>query len=126
MDFLAHHLNGTIRYFVGNMQLLVDSDAAYLVVPGAKSWYSGHFYLQLHSHHLNYNNVPSNSAKHTKCRVLKNIVCSAAEAKCRDLFQNAQVDIRIRQTLEALGHCQTAMHFKTDNKTANSCDAKKY
>ena len=120
MDFLAHHPNAKIRYFAGNMQLSVDSDAAYLVVPGAKSRYAGHFYLQSKPHRLNYNKAPHNAAIHTECKILKNIVCSAAEAECGGLFHNAQIALNIRRTLEAIGHPQKPTRIKTDNKTANS------
>ena len=102
------------------MQLSVDSDTAYLVVPGAKSQYAGHYYLQSHPHHMNYNQSPNNAAIHTKCKVLKNIVSSTAEAECGGIFHNAQTAIGIRQTLEAIGHPQQTTRLKTDNKTANS------
>ena len=53
--FLAQNPNAKIRYFVGNMQLAVDPNAAYLVIPGAKSQYAGHFYLKSHPYQKNYN-----------------------------------------------------------------------
>lgn len=96
MDFLAWHPDGKIRYYAGNMQLAVDSDAAYLVVPGAKSRYAGHFYLESKPTRGNYNKARHNAAIHTECKLLKNIVCSAAEAECGSLFQNAQRAIGIR------------------------------
>ena len=99
MDFLSHHPNGKICYFAGNMQLSVDSDAVYMVVPGAKRQYAGHYYLQLHPHWLNYNKAPNNAAIHTECKLLKNIVCSAAEAECDGFFHNAQKATGIRRTL---------------------------
>ena len=120
MDFLACHPNEKIRYFAGTMQLSVDSDAAYLVSPGAKSRYAGHFYLESLPHRMNYNKAPHNAAVHTECRLLKNIVCSAAEAECGGLYQNAQAAIGIRRTLEALEHPQRPTRIKTDNSTANS------
>ena len=102
------------------MQLAVDSDADYLVVPGAKSRYAGHFYLESKPNAKNYNGSPSNAAVHMECKTLKNIVCSAAEAECGGLFQNAQVAINIRRILEAIGHPQKETRIKIDNKTANS------
>ena len=120
MDFLSWHPNGKIRYYAGNMQLAVDSDAAYLVVPGAKSRYAGHFYLESFPNRLNYNKSPSNGAVHTECKILKNIVCSAAEAECGGLFHNAQVALGIQRTLKAIGHPQGPTRIKTDNSTANS------
>ena len=106
MDFLSWHPIG--RYFAGTMQLAVDSDAAYLVVPGAKSRYIGYFYLEADPHRLDYSKAPHNAAVHTEYRILKNIVCSAAEAECGRLFRNAQAALGIRHTLEAIGHPQRA------------------
>ena len=120
MDFLAWHPEAKIRYYAGNMQLAVDSDAAYLVAPGAKSRYAGHFYLESKPHKTNYNKAPHNGAVHTECKLLRNIVCSAAEAECGGLFHNAQVALGIRRTLEAIGHSQQPTKIKTDNTTANS------
>ena len=119
MDFLAWNTNGKICYVAGNMQLAIDSDAAYLVTPGTKSHYAGHFYLESLPNRHNYNKSLHNAAIHTKCCTLKNIVCSAAEAECGGLFNNAQMTLGIRQTLEAIGHLQQPTRIKTDNKTAN-------
>ena len=78
MNFLAHHPEAKIRYFAGNMQLAVDSDAAYLVAPGAKIRFAGHFSLESEPNRRNYNGAPHNAAIHTECKILKNILCSAA------------------------------------------------
>ena len=120
MDLLAHHPDAKIRYFAGSMQLTVDSDAAYLVVPGAKSRYAGHYFLESFPNRRNYNGAPNNAAIHTECKILPNIVCSAAETECGGLFHNAQMALGIRRTLEAIGHPQRPTRLKTDNKTANS------
>ena len=103
-------------FFAQNMQLAVDSNASYLVAPGAKSRYAGHFYLEINHHPKNYNKAPNNTAIHTECRTLFNIVCSAAEAKCGGLFQNAQVGLTICRILETIGHTQKTNYVKIDNK----------
>ena len=108
MDFLSWHSDGKIRYFAGTMQLVVNSDAAYLVVPGAKSRYASHFYLEAHPHCLDYNKAPHNATVHTECKILKNNVCSAEEAECGGLFRNAQAVLGIQGTLKAIGHPQRA------------------
>ena len=102
------------------MHLAADSDAAYLVAAGAKSRYAGRFYLKSHPNRKNYNGAPHNAAIHTECRLLQNIVCSAAEAKCGGIFHNSQMDLSICRTLEAIGHPQSPTRIKTDKKTANS------
>ena len=48
MDYLYTHPNAKIRYHASNMQLYIDSDAAYLVAPKAKSRIAGYFYLSDH------------------------------------------------------------------------------
>ena len=45
IDYAATYLNETIWYKSRDMVLHVDSEAAYLTVPEAKSCYAGHFYL---------------------------------------------------------------------------------
>ena len=37
LDYLATYPNAKLRSYAGNMQLHIESDAAYLVLPGAKS-----------------------------------------------------------------------------------------
>ena len=43
MDYLHTHPDAKLRYHKSEMQLHIDSDAAYLVVPKAKSRVSGYF-----------------------------------------------------------------------------------
>eukprot|EP00957_Ditylum_brightwellii_P096242 7330972-Ditylum_brightwellii.AAC.1 len=75
------------------MQLAVNSDAAYLVLPGAKSRFAGHFYVRAFPNNLNYNNTPNNAPIHTKCETIKSVVCSVAEAECSGIFHNGQTTI---------------------------------
>eukprot|EP00957_Ditylum_brightwellii_P141397 10773390-Ditylum_brightwellii.AAC.1 len=104
MDYFHTYPNMCLRFFVGNMQLPVDSDVAYLVMPGTKSRFPGYFYMVSNPHPLNYNGVPHNAPILVECHTLKNIVCSAAEAECGGLFHNAQNAMTIQIILEALGH----------------------
>ena len=120
MDFLHTYPNARIRFFAGTMQLSVDSDASYLVQPGAKSRYAGYFYLESTPNSLNYNGTPHNAPIHTECATIKNVVCSAAESECAGLFKNSHISIHIRRVLEALSHKQKSTKVKTDNRTANS------
>ena len=45
MDYLATHPTAKIRYYASGMQLYIESDAAYLVCPGAKSRVAGYFHM---------------------------------------------------------------------------------
>ena len=58
MDYLHTHPNAKLRYCAGSMQLFVDSDAAYLVLPGSKRRFAGHFYLASNPNPKNYNKAP--------------------------------------------------------------------
>ena len=98
------------------MQLKVESDASYLSVKDSRSRYTGHFYLQPLPNR--YNNTAKNGPIQTECAVLKNVVCSAAEAECGGVFHNCKKAVIIKRVLEALGHRQQPTDVKTDNSTA--------
>ena len=103
------------------MILHVDTDAAYLVLPNARSRHAGHYFLS---------NTPSpppatptpkpNGAILTVCKTIRNVMTSAAEAETAGVFGNGQEIIACRISLQALGHPQPATPLKTDNSTSNS------
>eukprot|EP00957_Ditylum_brightwellii_P184711 14068649-Ditylum_brightwellii.AAC.1 len=86
------------------MQLRINSNAAYLVLQGAKSHFASHFYLKSLLNSLNYNKVPSNAPIHSECWTIKLVVCSATMAKCSRLFYNSQTAIIIYHIIEEIGH----------------------
>eukprot|EP00957_Ditylum_brightwellii_P142442 10852389-Ditylum_brightwellii.AAC.1 len=90
------------------MQLHVGSDAAYLVMLGAKSQIAGHFYLTSTANPLNYNDTLHNAQVHIEYIVLKHVVCLATEAECAGLFHNAQTAMALCYISAALGHQQKA------------------
>eukprot|EP00957_Ditylum_brightwellii_P160243 12199627-Ditylum_brightwellii.AAC.1 len=102
------------------MQLNIDSDAAYLVLPDAKSPFAGHFYLQSLPNTLNYAGAPNNTPIHTECRTIKSVVCLATEAECGGLFYNIQTTFAICHILEEIEHLHQPMKVKTDSTDANS------
>ena len=119
MDYLSTYPSATIRYHASDMCLHIDSDAAYLVLPKARSRGAGHFYLS--------NTPPISAAKpdptpngpiHTECVTLRNVMTSAAEAETQTVYHNGKVAIPIRTTLLELGHPQPPTPIKTDNSTA--------
>eukprot|EP00957_Ditylum_brightwellii_P139126 10604833-Ditylum_brightwellii.AAC.1 len=120
MDFLAIHPNAKLCFFAGTMKLMVDSDATYLVLPRAKSRIAGHFYLAFLPNRRKYNNTPNNAPVLTECKILRHVVCSAAELKCAGLFHNGCTAKAIWNILSEMGHQQQPIHIKTDNKTTNS------
>ena len=117
LDYLASHPNAKIRFKKSRMQLMIDTDAAYLVAPGAKSRIGGYFYLGCGDTET-VQNQPPNAPVHVECTLLKNIVASAAEAETGGIFNNCQIGIHIKRLLEVLGHQQRDIPVKTDNATA--------
>ena len=102
------------------MQLHIESDAAYLVLPGARSRAAGYFYLTEHGSPNKVYPQRFNAPLHTECRTIKNVVPSAAEAECAALFHNCTVAVGIRHALEGLSHPQKRTEVVTDNSTTNS------
>ena len=97
------------------MQLFIDSDAAYLVLPNAKSRIVGCFYLLLTS--------PANQELILNalilaiCKTPHTVVASAAESETTGMFINAQLIIPTRYALESLGHPQLPAPIKYNNST---------
>eukprot|EP00957_Ditylum_brightwellii_P162122 12343373-Ditylum_brightwellii.AAC.1 len=120
MDYLATYPNAVLCFFAGNIQLHVNSNAAYLVINGAKSRIIGCFYWASNPPALNYNKMLHNAPILIECRTLKHVVCSAAEAKCGALFHNSQTVMGICSVLGAIGHPQQQTRIKTNNKTAKT------
>ena len=118
LDFAATYPNGKIRFYASDMILHIDSDAAYLVMPNAKSRVAGFFYLSNKPTNPP-TDVPINGDILVECATLRNVVGSAAEAECAGCYSNAQKAIPIRIALEELGHPQEKTPLRTDNSTAS-------
>ena len=118
LDYVSTHPNATIRYHASDMILNVDTDAAYLVLPRARSRLAGHFYLS--SDPAMTRTVRPNGPILTECKTIQHVVSSAAEAETAGIFHNAQQAIPIRYILKELGHPQPPTPIKTDNTTANA------
>ena len=115
LDYVATYPNVAIRYYASDMKLRVDSDAAYLVAPKARSRIAGYFSLGPHFH-----KPKPHGPILVECRTLRHVVASSAEAEIAGIFHNAQVAIPIRRMLKALGHPQDKTVINTDNTTAAS------
>ena len=117
MDYVNTYPDSFLRYKASDMVLHIDSDAAYLVAPKARSRVAGYFHF---AEHPSKTKLPSlNAAIHVECKTLRHVVSSAAEAEVAGVYHNAQTAIPIRTILQALGHVQPATPIKTDNSTAN-------
>ena len=116
LDYVATYPNVFICYHASDMVLTIDSDAAYLVQPQARSRIAGFFQLNLNDKTNTFVNGPIL----VECKTLRHVVASSAEAETAGIFHNAQVAIPIRYILTQIGHTQPAMLLKTDNATALS------
>ena len=122
LDYLATHPDATIRYHASDMILAVCSDAAYLVLPNARSRAAGHFFLTtLPSATSSPPNPVPNGAVHILCKTIRTVAASASEAETGSLFLNAQESVPMLTTLAELGHPQpaTGTPLETDNATAH-------
>ena len=82
--------------------LLVDSDAAYLVMLNTKSRIVGYFQLNNDSNRILYPKI--NYAILIEYKTLKYVVLSATKAEIVGIFYNTQVAIPIQYILNQLGH----------------------
>jgi hypothetical protein len=116
LDYCATYPNVMLRYQASDMVLTIDSDAAYLVAPSAKSRVAGYF--QLNSKRRS--NPHTNAAILIECKTLRHVVASSAEAETAGVFHNAQRAIPIKYMLNQLGHPQPPTPIKMDNETATN------
>ena len=75
-----------MRYYASNMVLVIDSDAACLVLPHAKSRIAGYYYL---TSNLINDAPPLNTPALVMCETLKHVVSLAAEVETAEVFTNA-------------------------------------
>ena len=118
LDYVATYPSVILRYHASNMQLHIDSDAAYLVAPKAKSRIAGYYYFKQDKNNNDFRHP--NHPVLVECRCLKHVVSSAAEAETAGIFYNAQNALLLRRILTNLGHHQLPTPIKTDNATSNS------
>ena len=99
------------------MILTIDSDAAYLVMPKARSRIAGHFRFLDHPDIVNRDLY--NGAIHIECKTLRHVVSLAAEAETSGVLQNAKIALPLRHILIAIGHPQPPTIISTDNSTSH-------
>ena len=94
MDYLHDHPNGILRYHASAMILSLEADAAYLVLPKAKSRAAAWFVL---GNDPTQNPIQTkNSPLHIMCNTIKNVMSSAAEAETGGIFMAVQRACPIR------------------------------
>ena len=113
LNYAACNPNASILYRASDMQLNIESDAAYLVCNNARSRAGGYHYLS------NNQGTTFNGPITVIAKVIKNVMSSAAEAEIGALFINAQEAVPFRQCITDLGHHQGPTKINTDNATAH-------
>ena len=101
------------------MQLHVDTDVAFLVLPKARSRIAGYFRLLNHPdpHKKFYND---NGPILIECCTLRSVVTSAAESETHGVFHNAKKSLSIIYMLTQMGHPQKQpVPIRTDNSTSS-------
>ena len=112
LNYAASNPEAEILYKASDMILQVDSDAAFLICPEARSRAGGFFFLG------NRDNNFFNGPIHILAKIIKAVLASASEAEVAALFLNAREAVPLRQGLIEMGHPQPATPLKTDNSTA--------
>jgi hypothetical protein len=115
MDYLHTYPNAVLRFHASDMILKTTVDAAYLVLPKARSRAAAHY-------HLGWTNSDRvNGAIDVQCRTIKNVVSSAAEAETGGIYAGGRHACPILAMLNELGHQQPSAGapIETDNKTAH-------
>ena len=122
LDYASTYQNAVIRYHASDMVLWIESDAAYLVLPNARSRYAWHYYLSSApplGTLQDYTPKP-NGPIHTECSTIQNVVGLAAKAETAGVYSNAKKGVEIRRILHEMRHPQPATPLKTDNSTTQS------
>jgi hypothetical protein len=124
LDYCATHPDAVIRYTASGMVLAIHSDASYHTESKARSRAGGHFWLT---------DMPSDPTRqplstdpplrqngpiHTECRIMRNVLGSAAESEMGSLHHNAQEACGLRVALMEMGHPQPPTTIQVDNSTA--------
>ena len=110
LDYANTYPDVFIRFYASDMQLHFDTDAAFLVLPNARSRIAGYFYL------LHYKESPKfnldNGPIYILCKTLRSVVTSA-------VFHSAKESIPVVHILTQMGHTQRQpTPLKSDNSTA--------
>ena len=120
IDYLATCPDATLRFYASNMQLHIETDAAYLVLPKAKSSTAAFFYLRDNTTTTK-KKSRINGAIHVSCKTIPNVVSSASKAETGNIYLDAKEAVPIIIALEEMGHLQNpnSVPITTDNITAH-------
>ena len=121
LNYLASNPQAEIQYRASGMQLAIHSDVSYLSVAQARIRASGvHFLIKGPPDPENPEDfVPTtNGILLAVCKIMRNIMASAAEAKYGTIFINTQTSVPIHTTLYEMGWPQGPTAIQVHNSTA--------
>ena len=93
LNYCASNPEAATLYRASNMILHINSDAAYLVAPKARSRAGGFYYMG------NQNKELINGPIAVNAKIIKNVMSSASEAEIGALYMNAKDAVPMRTTL---------------------------
>ena len=113
------YANVFVWFYASDMQLEVDSDAAFLVLPNSKSRIARYFCLLHNQHSPNCRHV-DNGPILVKVQTVRTVLTSAAEMETRGLFHNTKLVLSFVRMLKEMGHPQrNPARICTDNSTSS-------
>ena len=105
IDYAHAYHDAKIRYKFSNTQLYINYDAAYLVLPKARSRGAGYFYLSDKLNNTSQIPKPNpNGPILTECITLRNIMSSIAEERFSTIHGNGKLAISVRTDIVEIGH----------------------
>ena len=111
LDYCYDNPDAVKLYVASDMILFINSNAAYLVKPKAKSRAGGFFYFG------NKDSKLINRSILILAKLIKFVMVSATKSEIAASFMNAKLVVPIQQALVKMGHPQPATRIKTDNST---------
>ena len=88
LDYVATHPIVKLRYHKSKMVLHIHSDGLYLFVDKSKSRVGGYYFLS--SNDSDPSKATKNGAIHILCKILQNVIASAAETEIASAFENVK------------------------------------
>lgn len=118
LDYANTYKNVFLQFYASNMQLHVDTNAAFLLLPKAQSRIAGYFSL-LCIKNSTKNHYVDNGPLLIKCKSLCLVITSAVESETHGGFINTKKSIPILYMLEKMEHKKNQPTLiRTDNSTS--------
>ena len=119
LDYTYTYANVFVRFYASDMQLEVDSDAAFLVLPNSKRRIAGYLRLLHHQDSPNRFHVDKGPIL-VKVLTVKTVLTSAAEAETHGVFHNAKHVLPLVHMLKEMEHPQrNPTRIRMDNSTSS-------